>query len=391
MIDWRVNLEIYNGPMDLLLYLIKREEVDIHDIPIARITGQFCDYVETLRRIDPDVAGEFLVLATTLMEVKTRMLLPRPEAPDDDGEPLDPRADLVRQLLEYKAFKDAAGDLRDAAARQALRFPRRPGAVAEDGGTDLDDVQLWDLVEAFNGLLSAIGHDATQTEIIYDDTPVELYAADILDRLTREGNLTFSQIFAGRTERMELIGLFLAVLELAKQRQIFIEQNRPFDEIYVFVNPDAPTAEQIAAEADRATLETARAPAAGDAGPEPAHTPRPEGQYLGRAPEAIRDTAVPAVAGESTGETPSTTAVSAVAGGPADETDGDADSTGETPVSLEAEPGKAERVFALPELDDLDEIARIDDLTDLEGLGGPMNDDEEDDDDTGGEAPRAEP
>ena len=201
MTDWRVNLEIYNGPMDLLLYLIRREEVDIHDIPIARIAEQFCEYVEALRQLDPDAAGEFLVTATTLMEIKTRMLLPRPELDEDDGEPLDPRADLVRQLLAYKAVKDAAGELRSAAAEQALRFPRRPAAPEADDGADLEDVQLWDLVEAFNKLLSAIGQDARQTEIIYDDTPVELYAADLVDRLEREGNMTFSRVFAGRGER----------------------------------------------------------------------------------------------------------------------------------------------------------------------------------------------
>jgi len=264
MNDYRVNLDIYNGPLDLLLYLIRREEVDIHDIPIAAITDQYCAYVETLRQIDPDLAGDFLVMATTLMEIKTRMLLPRPEAETEEGEPIDPRAELVRQLLEYKAFKDAAGDLRTAAAQQALRFPRRPVVEeAEPDTTDIEDVQLWDLVEAFNRLMAATGRTARETEIIYDDTPVELHATDIMDRLSREGNLTFRQIFEGRRARSELVGLFLALLELARRRSVFIEQSSPFAEIYVFVNPDAPSGEESAEDAAEAS----------------------PGQYVGRPPE----------------------------------------------------------------------------------------------------------
>jgi segregation and condensation protein A len=240
MTDYRVKLEIYNGPLDLLLYLIRREEIDIHDIPIAGITQQYCAYVDTLKLIDPDLAGDFLVMAATLMEIKTRMLLPRPEG-EEEGEPFDPRSELVRQLLEYKAFKDAAGDLRGAAAEQALRFPRRPAElVAADDAKDLEDVQIWDLVESFNALMTAIGRDVGEHEIIYDDTPLELHVVDILDRLRRDGSLTFREIFTGRTRRMELVGLLLALLELVRRRSVYVEQSRAFGEIYVFLNPDAP-------------------------------------------------------------------------------------------------------------------------------------------------------
>ena len=358
MTDWCVNLDIYNGPMDLLLYLIKRDEVDIHDIPIAHITGQFVDYVDTLRELDPDMAGEFLVLATMLMEIKTRMLLPRPEALDDDDEMMDPRADLVRQLLEYKAFKDAAGDLRSAAAEQALRFPRRPTAPIEDDGTDLEDVQLWDLVEAFNKLLADIGQDADrQSEIIYDDTPIELYADDIMDRLTREGNLTFTQIFTGRTQRMELVGLFLATLELTKRRQILIEQNKPFEEIYITLNPNAPTPEELAAEAARDFTKPDE-PGPADEATAPSEEPA-ETTQTPEAPVAPDD----APAAEEAEEA--------------------------------AEAAKAERIFAVEGLHDMEKIARIDDLTDLEGLDGPGQPDDRDgeapaDDDDGEDPPRTE-
>ncbi|KPK80736.1 MAG: hypothetical protein AMJ81_11480 [Phycisphaerae bacterium SM23_33] len=241
MAEYRVNLEIYNGPLDLLLYLIRRDEIDIHDIPIARITEQYCDYVATLKQINPDLAGEFLVMAATLMEIKTRMLLPRPEGEAEGEEAFDPRAELVRQLLEYKAFKDAADQLRLAAAEQSLRFPRRPAEqAAEKEAKDLEEIQLWDLVEAFNSLMTAIGRSVREAEIIYDDTPIELHAADIVDRLRREGDMTFRQIFTGRTSRTELVGLFLALLELALRRTVFLEQQQASGEIYVFLNPTPP-------------------------------------------------------------------------------------------------------------------------------------------------------
>jgi segregation and condensation protein A len=254
MTDYRVNLDIYNGPLDLLLYLIRREEIDIHDIPVARITEQYCAYVDMLKRIDPDLAGDFLVMAATLLEIKTRMLLPRPERTDLEQEPFDPRSELVRQLLQYKAFKDAAGDLREQAARQMLRFGRRP---PEPGGTqvgaDLEDVQIWDLVEAFNAIMAAIGRGAVQQEIIYDDTPVELHMADILDRLTRDGNMTFRQVFVGRTSRTELVGLFLALLELVRRQSVFIEQSAAFGEIYIFLNPSPPPPARAGADGSAST------------------------------------------------------------------------------------------------------------------------------------------
>ncbi len=234
MEDYRVNLDIYSGPLDLLLYLIRRDELDIHDIPIARITAQFVQYIDTIKMLNPDLAGEFLVMAATLLEIKTRMLLP--SAPEEEAvEAADPRGELVRQLLEYKAFKDAAGDLRQSAEEQLLRYPRKPLPLPEDQGKDLEEVQIWDLVEAFNQLLASVGQSVKQREIIYDDTPIELHAEDIVDRLGREGNMTFRQIFTGRTRKSELLGLFLAMLELIRRRRIFIRQEKSFGEIHVFL------------------------------------------------------------------------------------------------------------------------------------------------------------
>ncbi|HUS47612.1 MAG TPA: segregation/condensation protein A, partial [Phycisphaerae bacterium] len=195
--DYRVKLDVYNGPLDLLLYLIRREEVDIYDIPIASVTEQYLQYVELIKTLDPDLAGEFMVMAATLLEIKTLMLLPTPQFGDDaEGVQLDPRAELVRQLLQYKAFKDAAAELEDSAAAQALKFARPPAKFDgnEEASVDLEDVQIWDLFDAFSRIMESIGHRPTHHEVIYDDTPVELHAADILDRLSREGPMTFDRI-----------------------------------------------------------------------------------------------------------------------------------------------------------------------------------------------------
>ena len=241
--EYRVNLDIYSGPLDLLLYLIRRDEVDIYDIPISRITEQYVKYVDILKNLDPNLAGEFMVLAATLMEIKTRMLLPSPppEEGGADGVEIDPRADLIRQLLEYKAFKDAAGDLREAAAEQSLKFPRRLPATRDDEKLlDLEDLQMWDLLDAFDRLMTSIGRQVGEHEVIYDDTPIELHAADIADRLQRDGPLEFSRIFEGRSSRSELVGLFLAMLELVRRRKILASQDENFGEIMIHWNPDPP-------------------------------------------------------------------------------------------------------------------------------------------------------
>ncbi len=242
--EYRVNLDVYNGPMDLLLYLIRREEVDIYDVPIARITEQYLSYAELIRGIDPNLVGEFMVLAATLMEIKTRMLLPRAPAGEgeEEGLEIDPRAELVRQLLEYKAFKDAAADLREVGSTQALKFPRpaTKEQTDEEGELDLEDAQVWDLLDAFNQMMTAIGADMKDQEVIYDDTPVELYATDIIDRLTRDGGMSFRRIFEGRNSRGEIVGLFLALLELARQKRILATQGANFGEIHIRLNPEPP-------------------------------------------------------------------------------------------------------------------------------------------------------
>lgn len=244
MQDYRVQLEIYQGPLDLLLYLIRRDEVDIYDIPIARVTGQFVEYVGLLQAIDPNVVGDFLVMAATLMEIKSRMLLPRPPAEEGEEEFADPRMDLVRQLLEYKKYKDASRSLAEAADERAMRYTRARTAPPGEGvEIELDDLQIWDLLTAFNNLMSSIGRPPARHEVVYDDTPISLHAADIQDRIEREGgSLQFERIFEGRS-KSEMIGLFLALLELIRQKRIRAEQERPFGPIFIHLLDATPITE----------------------------------------------------------------------------------------------------------------------------------------------------
>ena len=261
MVEYRVNLDVYNGPLDLLLYLIRRDELDINDIPVARITEQYVQYVELIQQIDIDRAGEFLVMAATLMEIKSALLLPREEGIEGEEDLSDPRLELVRQLLEYKKFKDVGAELGESALHQADRFSR-PLAdlerikkqLRDEQELDLDEVQIWDLFDAFNQLMQATLAGKRAHEVIYDDTPIDLYEADILDRAQREKPLTFKAVFEGRTSRLEIVGLFLALLELIRLKLVRIEQEKTFGTIYIFALTEEP-AELAVAHAVSADIE----------------------------------------------------------------------------------------------------------------------------------------
>ena len=229
MADYRVNLDIFAGPLDLLLYLVRKEEVDIYDIPIAKITDQYIRYIELIKSLDIDMAGDFLVMAATLMQIKSAMLLPKAEPEQfQDGDVTDPRTELVRQLLEYKKFKDAANLLNAAASEQRERYPR-PGTIVErlkpdaEPELDIEQVSVWDLLEAFDVICKAIG-TASNLDHIKDDTPIDLYQIEILHRLQTEGPMIFDRIFETRNSRVVMIGLFLALLELIREKLIWVEQ-----------------------------------------------------------------------------------------------------------------------------------------------------------------------
>ena len=250
MSEYRVDLDIFAGPLDLLLYLVRKDEVDIYDIPIARITEAYLRHVDILKMLDIDLAGDFIVMAATLMEIKSAMLLPRPEEADDAAEDLsDPRIELVRQLLEYKKFKDAANLLQGSAEDRAQRFTR-PDSIIEglkadaEPELDLEQVSIWTLLEAFDEMMKATGR-LHSFDHIKDDTPIDLYQIEILHRLQTEGPMTLEQIFQARESRLVVVGLFLALLELIRNRLIWAEQPDRLGPIYLRPLTDEPAEQAV--------------------------------------------------------------------------------------------------------------------------------------------------
>jgi segregation and condensation protein A len=232
------------------LYLVRKEEVDIYDIPIARITDQYIQYIEMLKNLDIDVAGDFLVMAATLMEIKSAMLLPRVSPEQMQAEDLvDPRAELIRQLLEYKKFKDAANLLEAAADQQRERFARsdsvierlRPEAEPE---IDIEQVSVWDLLEAFDAIMKATT-PVGDIRHIKDDTPIDLYQIEILHRLQAEGPMSFERVFESRGSRVVMVGLFLALLELIRDGLVWAEQPKPYDSIYLRALTEEPAEQAV--------------------------------------------------------------------------------------------------------------------------------------------------
>jgi len=239
--DYRVELDIFRGPMDLLLWLVKHNEIEIHDIPIARIAEQFRTYLDVIEFIDVEWAGEFLVMAATLMEIKSRLLLPRPEelAAEDD----DPRLELVKQLIEYKKYKEAAALLEQQAEKQLTRLPRLADERPEFDPAlqPLRKVELWDLVSAFGRLMrETIALEPKQ--IVMDETPIQVHMERILERLRQLGRVSFADLFTPPHTRGRLLGIFLAILELIKGRQIQAEQPEPFGEVWIALAAPVATA-----------------------------------------------------------------------------------------------------------------------------------------------------
>jgi segregation and condensation protein A len=236
MTSYQVSLERYYGPLDLLLYLVKRNEVDVRDIPVAKLAEQFIEHLAVIELLDVDLAGDFLVMAATLMEIKSKLLLPH-DAETPENEP-DPRQELVRQLIEYRKFKDAAQLLEARADERQLRVTRdRPeeGAPA-DAIAPLRRAELWDLVSAFSRLMRDTAA-LEPNQIVVDETPQHIYEALISERLRLEGRLSFRSLFTPPYYRTRLVGLFLALLELIKHGQIILEQNEPFGEIWIAASP----------------------------------------------------------------------------------------------------------------------------------------------------------
>ena len=234
----------FEGPLDLLLYLIERDEIDIFDIPIEHITSQYLDYLATLESLNIEVAGEFLVMAAQLLEIKSRMLLPQPERPQEDEEDVgDPRAALVARLIEYRHYKAVADELRARAAIQRFVFSRREVVNGNGNGNGhhehaylmLTDVSAFDLWAAFQNVLSRAAEAPAGGEVVRPRFTVGQKVAAIVSRLRwAKDGMRFVDLFDEGATRIELIVTFLALLELIRLRRIRVAQPQLFGEIRVY-------------------------------------------------------------------------------------------------------------------------------------------------------------
>jgi segregation and condensation protein A len=266
MAEYKVKFEVFEGPLDLLLYLIKKEEVSIYEVNLTKLATQFIDYIETMRLLDLEIAGEFLVMAATLMYIKSRELLPveqRAEVEDEEGAE-DPRWELIRQLVEYKKFKDAAARLQALEARQEAIFPRAPVKLEFEQETDhRAEATLFDLVNAVNAVLKRFAKQDERREIFEDKWSVSEKIERVMTVLKERTYLRFSDLFEGVTSRSEVIVTFLAVLELIRLKQIAALQSEPFGEIEIRHAPPQtlPPAGTEAAPAAEAASPATAAPA----------------------------------------------------------------------------------------------------------------------------------
>jgi segregation and condensation protein A len=257
MAEYKVQFEVFEGPLDLLLYLIKKEEVDIYEVNLTKLATQFIEYVDLMRQFDLEVAGEFLVMASTLMYIKSRELLPVEQQAvveaEDEGE--DPRWELIRQLVEYKKFKDAAAKLQTLEETQEKIFPRVPGKIEFETvavAPAKPEVGIFDLLNAVNVILKRLAEKEAGTREIYEDKwTVSEKIEFVLKVITERGRVRFAELFETAANRSEVVCTFLALLELIRLKQLACVQPEPFAEIEIS------RAEQMVPPAELAMSETA--------------------------------------------------------------------------------------------------------------------------------------
>lgn len=252
MAENKVQLSIFEGPLDLLLYLVKKEEVDIYEVNLTKIATQFIEYVELMRELDLDIAGEFLVMASTLMYIKSRELLPvdkQAQVEDEDDEE-DPRWELIRQLVEYKKFKDAAARLQELETVQDhiyRRVPGRPEFVTDTPNAKIE-VSIFELINAVSNILKRFNQREKTRDVFEDKWTVSEKIELLMDLLKSKPAMRFSELFASATSRTEVVVTFLAMLELIRMKQLRITQAEPFSEIEIVFAPRAVSADAQAAE-----------------------------------------------------------------------------------------------------------------------------------------------
>jgi segregation and condensation protein A len=238
MPDYKVQFEVFEGPLDLLLYLIKKEEVDIYEVNLTKLATQFIAHIDLMREFDLEIAGEFLVMASTLMYIKSRELLPVDQQVivegEEDGE--DPRWELIRQLVEYKKFKDAAAKLQVREAEQENIFPRLPGKIefVSEAPAAKTVVSIFDLLNAVNIVLQRFNKLESSSREIYEDKwTVSEKIEYVLSVLNTRPSVRFAELFADASSRTEVICTFLALLELIRLKQLACTQPEAFEEIEI--------------------------------------------------------------------------------------------------------------------------------------------------------------
>jgi segregation and condensation protein A len=227
--NYNVHLEIFEGPLDLLLYLIRKNDLDIYDIPISQITAEYLEYLDLMKELNLDFASEFLVMAATLMQIKSRMLLPSENTVEDEEE-IDPRAELVARLLEYEKYKEAGKILSQKELNEQGVFYRFNPVLNENDF--VIDATLFDLIESFRKVFNELPKEVK--EIVYEEIPIEQKIREILDLLEGRKYINFTEILKKETTRMGLIVVFLAMLELIRLKQIVARQSKLFGEIRIY-------------------------------------------------------------------------------------------------------------------------------------------------------------
>lgn len=233
--EFKVDIDVFSGPMDLLLYLVKRHEVDVTQVPIAKLAEEFVAHLQVLESLEIDEVGEFIDLASVLLEIKARALLPTPTEEEGEQAVEEAREDLVKRLLEYKQYRDAATALEDRARQWELRFPRRtaePVAAGVPQEVTIADVHVWDLVGAMSRVMKR-RQKAQPRTIQHDDTPIEVHVERVRNLVNERQRLAFFELFDDQMPRTRVVGIFLAVLELVRRREVAARQEQLFGEIWL--------------------------------------------------------------------------------------------------------------------------------------------------------------
>ncbi|MDD5561106.1 MAG: segregation/condensation protein A [Candidatus Omnitrophica bacterium] len=240
--NYKIHLEMFEGPLDLLLYLVKKDHLNIYDIPIAKVTQQYLEYINFMQLLDLDIVGDFLVMAATLMQIKSKMLLPASETPAEE-EQEDPRAELVKRLLEYEKFKQIAEDLRERELSQQDVFKRQKteapldSQAPEKGEDKYFEASIFDLINAFSRALKDVPKEVFY-EVIKDQFTVEQKVHDILHLLLLEADVKLSTLFNKSKDKLEIVVIFLAILELTKMKEIVARQDAAFEDIIISRNKE---------------------------------------------------------------------------------------------------------------------------------------------------------